>query len=76
MASVIRSRGRTKIGAAKVQGGSISYINQAGASGRAAMQMGQAITKIGAQVHKLHQEIDDSLEDEQSSINLSYSKAS
>ena len=76
MASVIRSRGRTKIGAARVQGGSISYINQAGASGRAAMQMGQAITKIGAQVHKLHQEIDDSLEDEQSSINLSYSKAS
>ena len=48
MASVIRSRGRTKIGAARVQGGSISYINQAGASGRAAMQMGQAITKIGA----------------------------
>jgi len=65
MAPVIRSRVRTSIGAATVPGGSLAYINQAGASGRAAMQMGQAVTKIGTQIGKLDDLLNEKISDKE-----------
>ena len=58
MRPVIRSRGRTSIGQAKVGGGSLGYINQAGASGRAAMQMGKALSNIGTVLPRLLTAVD------------------
>ena len=75
MASVIRSRGRTKIGAAKVQGGGISYINQAGASGRAAMKMGQAISSIGETLSKTYKALNEEVKIEEQHDSLNRAKA-
>jgi len=75
MAPVIRSRGRTSIGAATVPGGSLAYINQAGASGRAAMQMGKALSNVGENLAKVYKALDDTQEKEQSLINLNEAKA-
>lgn len=75
MAPVIRSRERTSIGAARVPGGSLAYINQAGASGRAAMQMGKALSNVGENLAKVYKALDDTQEEEQSLINLNEAKA-
>ena len=76
MSSVIKSRGGTSIGQARVGGGSVGYINQAGASGRAAMQMGKALSNLGTNLNRVYGKVDKTLDKEQRLINLNQAKAS
>lgn len=78
MAPTIKTRGRTAIGFTGTTGGSLSWINQAGAAGKAQQKLGQQIIEASTSLYKAFDEEMDRNEIQQQAdtLRMEYSKAS